>query len=67
MAQQQTKPIPSSDYTVQQGDSLSSIAQEAYGDGNKWPQIYEYPQNKAKIGSDPDRIYPGTTLYIPPA
>ena len=27
---------PGSNYTVQPGDTLFSIAQQAYGDGNKW-------------------------------
>jgi LysM repeat protein len=49
-------------YTVQPGDSLSRIAKEVYGDGSRWPEIFE--ANKAKL-SDPGRIYPGQELRIP--
>ena len=42
-------------YTVQSGDSLFSIAQRFYGDGNKWPLIYDYC-NSQVIGQNPDLI-----------
>ncbi len=51
-------------YTVQEGDSLWSIAENLYGDGNKWSQIYE--ANREAIGTNPDELYPGTDLAIPP-
>jgi LysM repeat protein len=51
---------PGSDYTVQQGDTLFSIAQQAYGDGNQWPVIAN-----ANGISDPNHITPGQVLYIP--
>ena len=51
-------------YTVQPGDSLFSIAQRFYGDGNQWHQIYDYA-NKQVIGQDPNLIRPGEVLYIP--
>ena len=50
-------------YTVKSGDSLSKIAKEFYGEANKYPQIFE--ANKPML-SDPDKIYPGQTLRIPP-
>ena len=59
-------PTPGSNYTVQQGDTLSGIAQKAYGDGNQWQKIYDYPHNKQVIGPDPNIIRPGEVLYIPP-
>ena len=59
-------PTPGSNYTVQQGDTLSSIAQRAYGDANQWQTIYNYPANKQVIGPDPNHIHPGEVLYIPP-
>jgi nucleoid-associated protein YgaU len=49
-------------YVVAKGDSLSRIAQRAYGDGNKWRKIYEANKDVIK---DPDLIYPGQSLTIP--
>jgi LysM repeat protein len=49
-------------YVVQAGDSLSKIAREVYGDGSRWPEIFE--ANKDKISS-PSMIYPGQELRIP--
>ena len=56
---------PGTNYTVQQNDNLTTIAQRAYGDGNLWPKIYNYPANKQVIGNDPNYILPGEVLYIP--
>ncbi|OLB55936.1 MAG: hypothetical protein AUI01_07200 [Ktedonobacter sp. 13_2_20CM_2_56_8] len=55
---------PGSNYTVQPGDTLSSIAQRAYGDANQWQKIYD--ANKQVIGNDPNLIRPGEVLFIPP-
>jgi len=49
-------------YTVQSGDSLSTIAQAHYGDAMKYPVIFE--ANKPML-SNPDLIYPGQVLRIP--
>lgn len=49
-------------YTVKSGDSLWKIAQEFYGNGNKYQEIFE--ANKEVI-KNPDLIYPGQTLRIP--
>lgn len=54
---------PSTYRTVKSGDTLSKIAKEAYGDANAYPRIFE--ANKPML-SDPDKIYPGQTLRIPP-
>lgn len=54
---------PGTSYTVQQGDSLFSIAQQAYGDGNVWNVIYN--ANTSVIGNDPNHIVPGEVLFIP--
>jgi nucleoid-associated protein YgaU len=54
---------PGTNYTVQSGDTLSSIAQRAYGDANQWPKIYD--ANRQVIGNDPNLIRPGEVLYIP--
>jgi nucleoid-associated protein YgaU len=50
-------------YTVKSGDSLSKIAKEYYGDPQKYPAIFE--ANKPML-TDPNRIYPGQVLRIPP-
>src|SRR5579872_2330704 len=54
---------PGSKYAVQQGDTLTSLAQQAYGDGNVWQVIYN--ANKQVIGNDPNHIVPGEVLSIP--
>lgn len=50
-------------YEVKSGDSLSKIAKAHYGDPMKYPLIFE--ANKPLL-SDPDKIYPGQVLRIPP-
>ena len=49
-------------YTVKEGDSLSLIAKEVYGDLSCWKEIYE--ANKDKI-SDPNLVQVGWELVIP--
>ena len=51
-------------YTVVSGDSLWNIAQDKYGDGEKWRVIYD--ANKDAI-RDPGLIFPGQELEIPNA
>jgi nucleoid-associated protein YgaU len=46
------------------GDTLSKISKQYYGDANKYARIFE--ANKPML-SNPDRIYPGQKLRIPPA
>jgi nucleoid-associated protein YgaU len=50
-------------YTVVSGDTLSKIAKTNYGDANKYMIIFE--ANKPML-SDPNKIYPGQLLRIPP-
>lgn len=50
-------------YTVVSGDSLSKIAKRVYGDAMKYPVIFD--ANKPML-KDPNKIYPGQVLYIPP-
>ncbi|MGX9718760.1 LysM peptidoglycan-binding domain-containing protein [Stenotrophomonas acidaminiphila] len=50
-------------YTVQKGDSLSKIAKNLLGDANAWKHIFEANRD---VLSDPDKIFPGQTLKIPP-
>ncbi len=51
-------------YRVQDGDSLSSIADKYYGDETKWRIIYE--ANRDVIGNDPGALELGARLRIPP-
>jgi nucleoid-associated protein YgaU len=50
-------------YTVKKGDTLSAIAKAHYGEASKYPAIFEANRPMLK---DPDKIYPGQTLRIPP-
>ena len=50
-------------YRVVSGDTLSKIAKQYYGDTSKYPAIFEANQPMLK---DPDKIYPGQVLRIPP-
>lgn len=49
-------------YVVEKGDTLWAIAQATYGDGNRYPDIFE--ANKPML-KDPDLIFPGQVLRIP--
>jgi len=50
-------------YEVKSGDSLSKIAKNFYGNGNAWKMIFEA---NTDILKDPNKIYPGQKLKIPP-
>ena len=50
-------------YVVKSGDSLSKIAKQQYGDANAWKRIFEA---NTDILKDPDKIFPGQKLTIPP-
>ena len=50
-------------YTVKSGDTLSGIAKKVYGNAGKYMVIFE--ANKPML-SDPNKIYPGQVLRIPP-
>ncbi len=50
-------------YPVEKGDTLSAIAKRLYGNANLYPRIFE--ANKPML-SNPDKIYPGQLLRIPP-
>ena len=58
-------PTPGQDYTVQAGDFLSKIAQEAYGDGSDANAQKIYQANQDTIGTNKDHITPGMVLHIP--
>lgn len=64
MAAPDVAPEPESTfYEVKKGDTLSKIAKEQYGSANKYMTIFN--ANKPML-SDPDKIYPGQMLRIPP-
>jgi nucleoid-associated protein YgaU len=50
-------------YTVKSGDTLGKIAAAHYGDAGKYPLIFEANQPMLK---DPNKIFPGQSLRIPP-
>lgn len=55
-------PRPGFNYTVKTGDTLTSIAQRAYGDQMQWSKIYA--ANSLESGN-PNLIFPGEVLFIP--
>jgi nucleoid-associated protein YgaU len=50
-------------YVVKKGDTLSAIAQKHYGKASRYTAIFEANRPMLK---DPDKIYPGQALRIPP-
>jgi len=53
---------PARRYTVQPGDTLSSIAQRFYGSPADWPGLYQANRSAIK---NPNVIYPGEVLNVP--
>jgi hypothetical protein len=51
-------------YTVRAGDTLSSIAQQVYGDGRQWQLICD--ANQSVIGPDRTRLPAGTVPTVTP-
>lgn len=60
-------PAPSNTIVVEpwpaQNSTLWGISESAYGDGSRWPDIYN--ANAGTIGGDPNLIQPGMVLVIP--
>jgi nucleoid-associated protein YgaU len=48
-------------YEVQQGDSLSRIAEKVYGDPTQWPRIRDANRDKVRD----ERVRAGQVLVIP--
>ena len=49
-------------YRVEPGDTLSSIAEQFYGDGSRFGVLFE--ANRHQV-TDPNRIFPGQLLRVP--
>jgi nucleoid-associated protein YgaU len=49
-------------YTVEFGDTFSSIADQFYGDSAKWRRLFRANGNQIE---DPEQIFPGQVLRIP--
>lgn len=62
-APQTSSPVEAQTYTVQPGDTLSSIAHQLYGQTQFWRLIFE--ANRPAL-SDPAKVRPGQLLKIPP-
>lgn len=52
-------------YTVQSGDSLSTISQRFYGSQSADNVSKIYYSNQDTIGPNPNLIRPGQKLYLP--
>src|SRR2546428_10824590 len=59
-----TPPAPPVLYTVQRGDTLSTIARDQLGDINKWQALYRL--ERPQIGNNPDLLYVGELLTFAP-
>lgn len=49
-------------YTVKNGDTLSSVAEQFYGDADRSSRIFAANRNQL---DDPDEIFPGQVLRVP--
>ena len=54
-------------YTVQPGDTLTSIAARFLGDPQRWPEVYALNQAGAggSLAANPNLIQPGMQLHLP--
>jgi len=50
-------------YRVQPGDTFYRIAEKVFGDGRRWPEIFEL--NKDKVGEDPYKLRAGQLIELP--
>jgi nucleoid-associated protein YgaU len=61
LAPDPARPTATTRYTIERGDTLSSIARAHYGDDRLWTRI-----SAANPGIDPQRLKVGETITIPP-
>ena len=59
-----SRPQPGKQYTIIDENTLSLVAQRAYGDATFWRRIWNANQTILRSG-DPDLIFPGETIIIP--
>lgn len=59
------KPVIGEQYVIVQGDTLWDIATVVYGSGWKYQLIWDANKSNLRSG-DPNLIYPGERLWIPP-
>lgn len=50
-------------YVIVSGDTLWGIAKRFYGDGSRWPIIWD--ANKPMRSGNPNLIFPGEQIFIP--
>jgi outer membrane protein OmpA-like peptidoglycan-associated protein/LysM repeat protein len=54
--------VSTKEYIAKKGDTFWKIAEDVYGDGKKWKNIYSLNKERVK---DPNKLKPGTRLVIP--
>jgi len=54
--------VSTKEYVTKKNDSLWKLAQDTYGDGRKWKNIYRANKDKIK---DPNKLKPGIKIVIP--
>jgi hypothetical protein len=52
-------------YTVQPGDSYTSISGDIYNDSSLWSRLYEANRDKMRDPNNPHLIYPGMVIDVP--
>ncbi len=57
-------PFTGQTHTVGEGETLRTIAEQEYGNGDLWRRIFD--ANRDIIGDNPDAIKIGQSLRIPP-
>lgn len=68
VVEQKKQEVAYKTHTVVKGDTLWDISRKYYGDPRQWPKIWEANRRDKNLGpiSNPNRIYPGQKIKIPP-